>query len=125
MPNERSFSEGNSLTPKTGKARERPPHSIRSNAPKLDHYASHDFLTAYSTHLDSASGTLTTSEVAAFVTSSAVITGRKDDRFDIDGVIERWDSSPDLLKYATGARLHGLFDYLVDGHFATVQDLDE
>src|SRR6266700_6974602 len=93
--------------------------------PKLDRYRSHLFLTAYGAHLDLASGELATSELAAFVTPRALITVRKDDGLDIGAVVERWDASPDLAKFGVGYLLHGLIDYVVDGHFETVQSLDQ
>src|SRR6266536_2271587 len=71
--------------------------------PKLDRYQDHAFLTAYAVGLDAASGRLTTSELAAFVTPRALITVRK----------------------GAGFLLWGLLDVVVDGHFATVQQLDE
>ncbi len=93
--------------------------------PKLDRYRSHLFLTAYGAHLDLASGELATSELAAFVTPRALITVRKDDGLDIGAVVERWDASPDLAKFGVGYLLHGLIDYVVDGHFDAVQSLDD
>jgi magnesium transporter len=93
--------------------------------PKLDRYRSHLFLTAYGARLNRATGELATSELAAFVTERALITVRKDDGLDIGSVVERWDASADLAKYGVGYLLHGLLDYVVDGHFDTVQTLDE
>ncbi len=93
--------------------------------PKLDRYRSHLFLTAYGVHLDCASGELATSELSAFITDRALITVRKDDGLDIGAVAERWDASEDLAKHGIGYLLHGLTDYIVDGHFAAVQSLDE
>jgi magnesium transporter len=93
--------------------------------PKLDRYRSHLFLTAYGAHLDTRTGQLGTSELAAFVTERALITVRKDDGLDIGAVVERWDASPDLARYGVGYLVHGLLDYIVDGHFDTVQTLDE
>ncbi|MFJ1651834.1 hypothetical protein ACIOC2_10525 [Streptomyces sp. NPDC088337] len=55
------------------------------------------------------------------LTSQAMITVRKDDGFDIEGVVARWDESPDLAGHGVGFLLHGLLDHLVDGHFAAVQ----
>lgn len=92
--------------------------------PKLDRYQTHLFLSTYSVGLDTASGELATSEVAVFVTKQALITVRKDDRFDIDRVVARWDESPDLAKHGVGFLLYGLLDFVVDGHFAAVQELD-
>src|SRR6266700_3944788 len=50
-----------------------------SQRPKLDRYPSHLFLTAYAARLDAATGELATSELAAFITSQALITVRLDD----------------------------------------------
>ncbi len=93
--------------------------------PKLDRYRSHLFLTAYAARLDTGTGELATSELAVFVTSRALITVRKDDGLDIGVVVDRWDASPDLAKFGVGYLLHGLLDYVVDGHFEAVQSLDD
>ena len=92
--------------------------------PKLDRYQTHLFVTAYAVTLDTASGQLDSCEVAAFVTDRALVTVRKDERFDIDTVVKRWDDSPDLTKYGVGFLLYGLLDYVVDTHFEAVQALD-
>jgi magnesium transporter len=93
--------------------------------PKLDRYGTHLFLTAYGARLDTETGELATSEIAAFVTPRALITVRKDDGLDIGAVVERWDGSPDLARFGVGYLLHGLLDYVVDGHFEAVQSLDD
>ena len=93
--------------------------------PKLDRYQDHAFLTAYAVSLDPATGRLQKSELAAFITPRALITVRKDPAFDIQGVMERWDGSADLAVHGVGFLLWGLLDFVVDGHFATVQQLDE
>lgn len=93
--------------------------------PKLDRYDSHLFVTSYAVELDTTSGELEAFEVAVFVTHNAVVTVRKSERFDIDGVVARWDGSPDLAKHGVSFLLHGLLDYVVDGHFAAVQTLDD
>jgi len=93
--------------------------------PKLDRYGSHLFLTAYGARLDTASGKLATSELSAFITRQALITVRKDDGLDIGTVVENWDANPDLAKFGVGFLLYGLLDYIVDGHFETVQSMDE
>ena len=96
-----------------------------SQRPKLDRYRSHLLLTAYGARLDTGTGELTTSEIAAFITSKALITVRQDDGLDIDAVVERWDESPDLAKFGVGYLLYGLLDYIVDGQFEAVQSLDD
>jgi magnesium transporter len=69
--------------------------------PKLDRYRSHLFLAAYAVHLDTATGELATSELAAFITERALITVRKDDGLDIGDVVSYWDASPDLARPAS------------------------
>src|SRR5215813_7149496 len=68
--------------------------------PKLDHYASHLFLTAYSARLDETTNDLATDEVAAFITARALVTVRKTERFDIKGVMARWDDADPALRTA-------------------------
>ena len=93
--------------------------------PKFNRYAGHDFLTLYAVRLEARTGELVTGEVAAFITPSALITVRKDDEFPIDGLLTRWDDNADLNRFGVGALVHGLLDFVVDGHFDTVQDLDD
>jgi len=96
-----------------------------SERPKLDRYATHLLLSAYAVTLDPTGAHLDASEIAAFITGQALITVRKDDRFDIAPVLARWDASPDLAKHGVEFLLYGLLDHLVDGHFAAIQQLDE
>ncbi|MEV4313784.1 magnesium transporter CorA family protein [Actinocrispum sp. NPDC049592] len=93
--------------------------------PKLDRYRSHSFLTGYSVRFDPDDGVAVASEIAVFVTANALVTVRKDDGFDIDAVVRRWDNESDLAKSGTGFLLHGLLDHIIDGHFEAVQALDE
>jgi len=93
--------------------------------PKLDRYRTHLFLTAYGAKLVTSTGELATSELAAFITERALITVRKDDGLDIGAVVDRWDASSDLAKFGVGYLLHGLLDFIVDGHFETVQSMDD
>jgi len=93
--------------------------------PKFTRFAGHDFLTAYAVRLDVSSGELITGEIAAFITSSALVTVRTDDEFPIDGLLRRWDDNADMTKYGIGALVHGLLDFVVDGHFDAVQSLDD
>jgi len=93
--------------------------------PKLDRYRTHLFVTAYAVKLDTGTGQLAASEIDAFITDRALITIRKDDGLDIGAVVDRWDADSDLAKFGVAYLLHGLLDYIVDGHFAAVQGLDE
>src|SRR5690242_10546298 len=92
--------------------------------PKLDRYRDHLLLSAYAAELDAPSGTLSISELAAFITPTALITVRKDDRFDVDALVQRWDDGHELAEHGVAFLLHGLLDLLVDGHFTAVQSLD-
>lgn len=97
---------------------------IGRQRPKVDYYGTHLFVNAYAVRLD-AECVLTTSEISMFVLRHALITVRQDDGFDIDDVISRWDSAGDLTKEGVGALLYGVLDYVVDGYFVAVEDLDE
>ncbi|MGI8330554.1 magnesium transporter CorA family protein [Actinomadura scrupuli] len=91
---------------------------------KLDRYDGHLFLNVYATRLDAGSGELTTVEVSAFITDRALVTVRQSEAFDVDALVEHWESQADLAKYGVAFLLHGLLDLVVDEHFDTVQSLD-
>jgi len=93
--------------------------------PKLDQYGTHLFLSAYAIAVDPDTADLTSSELAMFVMPNALITVRKDRKFDIEEVVKRWDATPELVKEGAGFLLYGVLDFIVDGHFQAVQDLDE
>ncbi len=93
--------------------------------PKFDRYEHHDFLSAYAVQLDADTGALITGEIAAFITPKALVTVRKDDNFPIDDLLEHFDQDAELTTHGIGALLYGLLDFVVDGHFDTVQALDD
>ncbi len=93
--------------------------------PKYDRYDGHAFLTAYAVRFAAEDRRVSVSELAAFVTPQALVTVRKDDGFDIDGLVRHWDQSTDLAKSGVSYLLHGLLDYIVDGYFDAVQDIDD
>jgi magnesium transporter len=96
----------------------------RHERPKLDRYDSHLYLSAYQVRLDRESGALSRSELGAFVTKNALVTVRKDEGFDIEGTVARWDESKELAEHGVSFLLWGLLDDLVDSHFDAVQMLD-
>jgi magnesium transporter len=96
----------------------------RHERPKLDRYASHLFVTAAALTIGAPGESPAAHEIAAFVTDNALVTVRKSAAFPIDEVSRRWDESADLARYGVGFLLHGLLDYVVDTHFAAVQELD-
>jgi magnesium transporter len=93
--------------------------------PKVDHYDDHVFISLYDVTLDLESGELQTSELAVFASKRYLITVRKTPGYSIDPIVERWDDNANLAKYGVGFLLWGVLDVVVDGHFATVQQLDD
>ncbi|MCU1415159.1 MAG: magnesium transporter [Microbacteriaceae bacterium] len=92
--------------------------------PKIDIYDTHLFLAAYSTDFDKRTGELSKTEVKAFITPHGLVTIH-DPEFDISKVTARWDADPALAKNGVAFLLWGLLDVIVDGHFDTVQQLDD
>jgi magnesium transporter len=114
------------------------PHAVEDaiasgERPKATRHATHTFVTAYATRLEAGGdpplgalqSRLQTSRVSAFVLPGGIVTVRSDTGFDMDEVVQRWEDDADLLKLGSGALLHGLLDVIVDGHFETVQLMDE
>ena len=93
--------------------------------PKLDHYADHLFLSCHAVRVDAERGSLDETEIDAFLNERWLITVRKDDRFSVHDVIERWDRSPDLAAHGVSFLLYGLLDVVVDGYFDAVQAFDD
>jgi magnesium transporter len=93
--------------------------------PKLDQYAEHLFIVAYSVDMDPQTQQLRHHEVSVFLTRNAIVTVRSDEGFDIDAVVQRWDDQPNLASSGVSFLLHGLLDYVVDSHFDAVQHMDE
>jgi magnesium transporter len=93
--------------------------------PKLDHYATHSFLSCHCVRVDTEAGRLDETEIDAFISPRWLITVRQEDAFDIDRVVQRWDRSPDLFVHGVGFLLYGLLDVIVDGYFDAVQCFDD
>ena len=114
------------------------PHAVEDavtsgERPKATWHGTHTFVTAYGTRLvvgdDDQRGALESRlelhRLSVFVLPGGVVTVRPDDRFDMDEVLARWADHPDLVKQGAGALLHGLLDVVVDGHFDTIQAMDD
>jgi magnesium transporter len=91
-------------------------------------YRTHTFFTVYSVTVvnptdDSQSG-LDVHRISGFVLPRGLITVRLSPHLDIDAVSERFDELGGQ-EYGVGSLVHGLLDYIVDGHFEAVQSLDE
>lgn len=96
----------------------------RNERAKVERCEGYSTLTAYSVSLDD-TGELVDCELSAFVTAQALVTVRKNENFDIDAVVSRWDADGDQAKSGVAFLLHGLLDYIVDGHFEAAQRMDE
>lgn len=114
------------------------PHAVEDalatvERPKATRHATHTFVTVYGMSLEvggeprlgSLDSRLQVSRVSAFVMPRGIVTVRADTNFDMGKVVERWEDDADLLKLGPGALLHGLLDVVVDGHFETVQLMDD
>jgi magnesium transporter len=75
--------------------------------------------------LDPETAELESAEIGVFAAPRYLVTVRQDDRFPIDEVVQRWNDSTHLAKHGVGFLLWGLLDVVVDGHFETVQILDD
>lgn len=100
--------------------------------PKATRHSSHTFLVVYAAWLGEQAGDqqlhdsrLITSRINCFMLPYGLITVRADNRFDMDTVVDRWEENADLLRYGVGALAYGLLDAVVDGHFETIQRLDD
>jgi magnesium transporter len=114
------------------------PHAVEDavtvgERPKATRHATHTFLTVYATRLDpgdegapiTRESRLRATRISAFVLPRGIITVRSSDAFDMGPVLERWNEAPDLLRLGVGTLVHGLLDTVVDGHFESIQQLDD
>ncbi len=99
--------------------------------PKVTPHPDHLFFTAYATALrppstgDVSDAGLVLSRISGFVLPNALITVRLDDTVDMSRIITHWEDNAELLRFGPGALVHGLLDTIVDGHFDTIQQLDD
>jgi len=114
------------------------PHAVedavtKGERPKATRHASHTFVTVYATRLEVGKNPrlgvldsrLRISRLSAFVLRNGIVTVRSDNGIDMDEVVARWEDDVELLKLGAGALLHGLLDVVVDGHFETIQLMDD
>lgn len=96
---------------------------------KMIRHDSHLFFTVYETRLESASRDrperLGFSRVSGIVLPMALVTIRLEESLDIDDLTARWQQDPGLLKVGSAGLVYGLFDYVVDSHFDTIQLIDD
>lgn len=103
--------------------------------PKVARHTEHTFLTMAATEftLDAkGADRLVLRHVSAFVFPGGLLTvrpsaepGRGGGQFDMVPVIQAWQDNVGLLRHGVGALVHGLLDVVIDGHFDTIQQMDE
>lgn len=96
--------------------------SAERQRPKLDRYPTHLFLAVHAASY--ADHTVTTTEIDVFITPQALVTVRSES-YPLDGVLRRWDRSPELASSGVGFLLHGLLDDVADTHYAAAEALDD
>jgi magnesium transporter len=116
------------------------PHAVRDavlahERAKATRHANHTFITVYTARLEAdragapptqaRTSRLVTSRVSAFVLPRGIVTVRLDPDVDIEAVMDRWEDDAEFLRLGVGALVHGLLDAVVDGHFETIQHLDD
>lgn len=106
------------------------PHAVEDaisahERPKLDRYEGYLFLNTHAVSFDRDSGQVSMIKISAFITQHALITVHRKPCIEDLGLLEQWESAPELLEYGVAGLLHGLLDVVVDGHFDAVQALDE
>lgn len=104
--------------------------------PKANQYKTHSFLTVYALTAAISGGRHVRSDnigissfqreqVSVFILPRGIVTIHHNGGLDMDEVIRRWDDNAALIKYGTGALVHGLLDVIVDSHFDAAQLLDD
>jgi magnesium transporter len=113
------------------------PHAVEDSVAsaeraKATRHATHTFVTAYATRIrdvgpvgDPLASRLEVGRVSCFVLPRGLVTVRRGESFDVDDLVQRWTDHRDLLKQGSPALLHGLLDAIVDGHFETIQRMDD
>jgi magnesium transporter len=92
--------------------------------PKLDRYASHLFVTCHAIWWQEG-GEFRTTEIDCFVGPRWLITVRKNDRFAIEPLLDRWDQSSNLVSHGVSFLLYALLDVVVDGYFDCINAFDD
>jgi len=92
--------------------------------PKLDHYATHLFLSCHLVHLRPGDQ-LEVDEIDAFVGDRWFITVRKSEDVDLAPITERWDRSPNLARCGVPFLLYGLLDVVADSYFDVIDRFED
>lgn len=100
--------------------------------PKIQRFRTHFFISVYATALterdDRAAydSRLEAHRISIFVLPRGIVTLRRDEDFDLGPVVDAWENNRDLIRHGgVTALIYGLLDAVVDGHFETIQKLDD
>ncbi|MGE3856498.1 MAG: magnesium transporter CorA family protein, partial [Dehalococcoidia bacterium] len=75
--------------------------------------------------VDPATAEVRQTEVDTFLNRRWIVTVRKNDAFDMDAAVRRWDRSADLGRHGVSFLLYGILDVIVDGYFDAVETFDD
>lgn len=99
----------------------------RTKATRVDNRL---FITLYASHLSESTddtpaqqSRLVRTKISVFVTTHSVITVSQDADFDISPIRRRWEQS--LQHYGAFGLVHAIIDVITDGHYETMEKLDE
>ena len=97
---------------------------------KVIRHESHLFFTVYSASLADVPdperrGRLRTHRLSGIVLPEALVTIRIDERLDLAPIVARWTEDRHLVKHGSATLVYDLMDVIVDGHFETIQELDD
>lgn len=98
--------------------------------PKASRHGDHSFVTCHASELVDESSQahdsrLVLHQISAFALPHGVLTVRADDRFSLDGMLDRLRDRPDLIATGAAGLIHALVDLVVDTHFDTIQAIDD
>ena len=93
--------------------------------PKLDHYASHQFLSCHLVTSGDEPMSFDKTEINAFIGERWLITVRKGRDLDIEALEQRWDRSKELARFGVPFLLYGLLDLVSDSYFNVINRFDD
>lgn len=97
----------------------------RHERPRVDHHDGYLFANAYTTTCDPTTGAIVAEEVSAIMLPRVLVTVQAGAGVVGEELTARLRERPELLRHGPAALLYTLLDIIVDGHFATVQALDD
>lgn len=98
--------------------------------PKVTRHGAQVFVTCHASALEGMDtpnhdSRLVLHQMSAFVLPHGVLTVRPDNGLPLEAVIERLRDRPELVAAGPAGLIHTLVDTVVDGHFATIQAIDD